>query len=116
MVPADADPVVEALQGEVEVLAGLQFQHGETAVVGDGEEVEHAAVARLKGGDLGVDVGGVELGEGALAVGEWADVLAKCRFEPGLGRHAEERVFWRAGGVAALKETLNQVAQHGFGL
>ena len=85
VVVADADPVVETLEGEVQILRGFEFEDGEAAVAGDGEEVEHAAVACLEGGDLGVDVGGVELAEGALAFGEGADVLAEGGFEPGFG-------------------------------
>lgn len=56
---ADADPVVEALEGEVEVFGGFDFEDGELAGAGDGEEVEHAAVegvaAAGEGGDFGVD-------------------------------------------------------------
>ncbi len=67
VVAADADPVVEALQGEVEVVVGFELDDGEAAGLravgaGDGEEVEHAAVGGGEGGDLGVDVGGVEVG------------------------------------------------------
>ena len=35
VVMSDADPVVEALQGEVEVVVGFEFDDGETAVGGD---------------------------------------------------------------------------------
>lgn len=61
VVPADANPVVEALESEVEIFRGFEFEDGEASVAGDGEEVEHAAVACLEGWDLGVNVGGVEL-------------------------------------------------------
>ena len=35
VVVTDADPVVEALQGEVEVVVGFEFDDGEAAVGGD---------------------------------------------------------------------------------
>jgi hypothetical protein len=40
---ADAGPVVERLQRQVEVVVGFEFEDGEAAVAGDGDEVEHGA-------------------------------------------------------------------------
>jgi len=64
VVLANADPVVEALEGEVEIVVGFELDDGEAAVGGDAEEVEEAAVASSGDGrDLGVDVVGVEAGD-----------------------------------------------------
>jgi len=72
MVVADADPVVEALQGQVEIVVGFELDDGEAAVGGDAEEVEEAAVAGSGDGrDLGVDVVGVEARDGAGFWGCW---------------------------------------------
>jgi len=43
VVVTDADPVVEALEGEVEVFGGFELDDGELVEAGNGEEVEHAA-------------------------------------------------------------------------
>jgi hypothetical protein len=37
---ADASPVVDGLQGQVEVVVGLELEDGETALASDGEQVE----------------------------------------------------------------------------
>ena len=44
VVVADADPVVEALEGVVEAFDGFELDDGELPFAGDGEEVERAAV------------------------------------------------------------------------
>lgn len=107
VVVADADPVVEALEGEVEVFFGLELDDGEAAVGGDGEEVEHAAVGGGEGGDLGVDVGGVEVGIDGL------DVAAEEGFEPALGLGAVEGVAFVSGGGAAAEEARDEFAEVG---
>ena len=109
---ADADPVVEALEGEVEVIVGLEFDDGEaagfrTGGAGDAEEVEHAAVGGGDGGDLGVDVGGVEVGVDGL------DVAAEEGFEPALGLSAIEGVAFVSGGGAAGEEAGDEFAEVG---
>lgn len=43
MQAADAGPVIEGLEREVEVIVGLDFEDGEAAPAGDGEEVEESA-------------------------------------------------------------------------
>lgn len=91
MVVADADPVVEPLEGEVEVFGGFEFDDGELVGAGDGEEVEHAAVeigaGSGEGGDFGVDGGGLEVGV------EGGEVGAEGGVEPALGLGAEEGVL-----------------------
>lgn len=66
VVVADADPIVEALEGEVEIFGGFDFDDGEVIGAGDGEEVEHATVEIAagtgEGGDLGVDGGRLKFG------------------------------------------------------
>jgi formylmethanofuran dehydrogenase subunit C len=37
---ADAGPVVDGLQGQVEVVVGFELEDGEAALAGDGEKVE----------------------------------------------------------------------------
>ncbi len=73
VMPADADPVVEALEGEMEVVVSFELDDGEAAGLraggaGDGEEVEHAAVGGGEGRDLGVDMVGVEVGVEGLDI------------------------------------------------
>ena len=112
VVVADADPVVEALEGEVEVFVGFEFEDGEAAGFragggGDAEEVQHAAVGGGDGGDLGVDVGGVEVGVDGL------DVATEEGFEPALGLGAVEGVFFVSGRGAAGEEAGDEFAEVG---
>ena len=90
MVVADTDPVVEALEREVEVFFGFEFDERQLAGKGNGEEVEHAAIgvgaATREGGDLGVDGG-----RGELRI-ECGKILAKEALEPTLGLQAEEGI------------------------
>ena len=114
MVPADAQPIVQALQGEMQVLIGFEFQHRQTAVAGHREQVEHAAIAGLKSRYLGVNVRGVKLRKAALPVAERLDIAAQLRFKPCLRCHAEERVFEAAVRVPAFKQPGNQFAKQRF--
>src|ERR1700738_2265584 len=103
VVPADADPVVEALQREVEVVVGFEFDDGEAAGLraggaGDGEQVEHAAVGGGGGGGLGVE--GWEVG-------------AEDGFEPALGGHAVERVALVPGSATAFEKAGGEFAEGG---
>lgn len=122
MVVANADPVVEALQGEVEVFVGFEFDDGEAVVAGDGEEIEHAAIEVAagagEGGDLGVDGGGFELWI------EGGEVGAEGAFEPALRLGAEEDVLGRVGeggfggggdGAAAIEEVTDELTKVGAG-
>ena len=109
VVPTHADPVVEALERELGVLFGFELEHGEPALLGDGEQVEQGAVGGGEGGHLRVDgVGeqvGVELGE----------VAAKVVFEPALGLEAEEGVSFIGGRAAPLDELGDEVTERGGG-
>jgi len=61
VVVTNADPVVEALEGEVEIVVGFEFDDGEAAVGGDAEEVEQATIGGADDRrDLRVDVVCVE--------------------------------------------------------
>ncbi len=112
---ADADPVVEALQREVEVVVGFELDDDETAGLrtgdaGDGEEVHHAAVGASEGGDLRVDVVRVEV------IVECGDVAAEDGLEPALGLHAVEGIFAVAPGGATDEEAVYEFAEGGFGV
>ena len=113
VVPADAEPVVEALEGELGVLFGLELEDGEAAGVVEGEQVEEGAVEAagggLEGGDLGVD------GLGEQVRVEQGQVAAEAVFEPALGLQTVERVALAGGSTAALDELRDQVAEGGFG-
>lgn len=41
---ADTGPVVGGLEGQVEVVVSFEFEDGETALAGDGEEVEQRSI------------------------------------------------------------------------
>jgi hypothetical protein len=60
MVP-HANPVVQSLQREVEILAGLELNDSQPIVRSDAEQIEQAAVAGARDGrHLGIDVVRIE--------------------------------------------------------
>jgi len=106
---ADAGPVVEGLEGEVEVVVGLEFEDGEAALASDGEEVEEGAAGCGRCEGLGVDGGGAEVG------GEEGEVAAEDGLEPALGLEAVEGVGGGAAGMAAVEELGGEVAEEVLG-
>ena len=44
MVPQNARPVIQALERQVHVFVGFQFQHGKPAVASAGKHVNHRAI------------------------------------------------------------------------
>ena len=46
---AHANPVIQALQRQLQILIGFQFNHREPPICGGGEQIEHAAVCGGKG-------------------------------------------------------------------
>ena len=91
-VPLDADPIIQGLQGKVEVGGGFQFNDRQAAGAVDGEEVEDTAVTAGEGRDLALDRVGEQRGVQGF------EVRARLRFEPGFGVLAEERVIAVGGG------------------
>ena len=102
VVPAYADPVVEPLQGKLWVFGGFEFNDGEAAIRGDGQQVEHAAIGGGEGGDLRVDVRGIEL------FVEDAEIAVERGLEPALGLQAVERIALVGLCEAALAEARDQ--------
>ena len=54
VVPRDSRPVVEALQWQVNVLIGLEFNHSEASVGGNGEHINHGAIGCRERRHLGI--------------------------------------------------------------
>ena len=77
-VPIDANPVIERLQGQVNVLTGLQFKDGQTAAALGGKQVDQVAVSGGEGGHLAVD----RVDESGV---DQFDVLPHLVFETALG-------------------------------
>lgn len=76
-VVSDAHPIIEGLEGQVDILLGFDFDDGEAAGVIDGEDVGDAAVEAGDGNDLGVEGLGEEGGVEGL------DVAVELGFEDG---------------------------------
>jgi len=55
MVPGHARPIVQTLQGQVNVFIGLEFDDTEPARAGDGQHINHGAVGGGKSGYLGIE-------------------------------------------------------------
>ena len=82
VVPAYANPIIEPLQCEVQVVVGLQLDHGQPSVAVDREQIERAAVRRGEGRDLREDVRGIKV---CL---DRRDLAAQHALQPALGLHA----------------------------
>lgn len=78
MMPLNACPVVEALQGKVDVFVGLEFKHGETAFTGDGKNIQHGAIGSRECRDLRIMVRGIE------ALIDGGEIAQNQRLEPAL--------------------------------
>src|SRR5271168_3700414 len=62
LMPANARPVVGGLQGQVDILGGLQFQDGQAARARDAQQVKYAVTSGSLRENLFVDVIGIEHG------------------------------------------------------
>ena len=78
-VPFDAHPVIQGLQRQMDVLAGLYLDDHQAAVVVDGENIQNAARARRE--LRGLAVQGRVADAGVQAAGRGANL----RFEPRFG-------------------------------
>ena len=76
-VPSDAHPVVEGLEGQMDVFGGLDFKDDEAARAFNREQVGDAAVEPGEGWNLAVDGFGAETGV------EGGDGFPDAHFEPG---------------------------------
>ncbi len=98
VVPLDSRPVIEALQGQVDVFVGFEFDDGEAAVAGGGQHVEHGAVGGGECGNLRIELLRLQ------ALVDDADVGDDQGFEPALGAQAKQRVLARAVGMAGVAD------------
>ena len=62
VVPEHSRPVIQPLQGQMDVFIGLELQHGQPALTSAGEHVNHGAIRRRESRHLRIDVGRVETG------------------------------------------------------
>jgi hypothetical protein len=76
VVPPHARPVVEPLQGQVDVFVSLELHDRQATVAGGRENVEHGPIRCRKSRHLQVEAAGVE------ALVDGADVPDDQRFEP----------------------------------
>ena len=96
-VVGDAHPVIEGLEGEMDVFFGFDFDDGEAGLVIDGEDVGDVAVYAGNRGDLTVEGGVFQVGFDGL------EVEADLGFEPGFGVAGVEGIEFvgRIGGAEA---------------
>src|ERR1700674_1461252 len=82
----NAQPVVGGLQGQVNVLAGFQFDDGQLSRTRDGEEIENSVFAAGIGEYLSVDEARIKRRIHSC------DILANDGFQPAFGLSAVERM------------------------
>ena len=92
---AHANPIVESLQGQVQIFVGLEFDDRETAVAIEGEQVEHAAIAGGECGNLRVELVATNLRQQIADPGAQFATQASARAAYGKARHYGPR---RRGG------------------
>ena len=83
---ADAQPIVEGLEREVDVFGDFEFEDVETACMINAEQVESATFAVEAAEGLPVEAVGGDVGF------DFADIAADLRFEPALGFAEVDRV------------------------
>ena len=106
---ADAGPVVEGLEGEVEVVVGFELEDGEATLAGDGEEIEEGTAGRCDRERLGVD------GSIAERRVDERQIAAQDGFEPALGLEAVERIVRGGVGIAAAEEAIHEIEEEVLG-
>jgi len=87
----DAQPIVGGLQGQVNVLAGFQFDDGEPSRARDGEEIEKSHARRQRWQNLSIDESRIESGIHA------GDILANEGFQPAFAWRAVQGMAGIAG-------------------
>ena len=92
---ADAYPVVECLQRQMQIFVGFEFDDDEAAIAIEGEQIEHAAIAGRERWNLRVKL------IAAKERQKFAEASAKFGFEPAFWLDAEERIFVHAIAMTA---------------
>ena len=93
----NAQPIVGGLQGQMDVLAGFQFDDGEPSRTRDGEEIENPVFPAGVGENLRVDEARIERGIHA------GDILANDGFQPAFGLRAVKGMEGVAGERMAMQ-------------
>ena len=101
VVPLYPRPVVEPLQGQMDILMRLELEHSQPALAGGGQHIDHGAVAGGEGGHLRIHMPRVEAGIKTRQIGD------EFRFQPALRLHAPKRVGHAASGMAAVAQQAN---------
>jgi hypothetical protein len=101
---ADTNPVIERLQGKVQVFVGFELEDGEAARPIEGEQIEHTPVTRGECGNLGVEQIAAQVRQ------DLVDVHAEPRFEPSFRLQPEECIGVGAIWIAAKEQAREQLA------
>src|ERR1700760_4484899 len=84
MMMPHANPVVETLQSEVQIVLCFELEHREPSVCSNSKKVEHAAIARTRDSrNLRVNVFGIEMRKHARSVGAFDVVIVRQRLSVG---------------------------------
>ena len=84
MMMPHANPVVETLQSEVQIVLCFELEHREPSVCSNSKKVEHAAIARTRDSrNLRVNMFGIEMRKHARSVGAFDAVIVGQRLSVG---------------------------------
>src|SRR5262249_14714400 len=110
VVPLHSRPVIQALQRQVDVFVGLQFQYRQPAFACTGQHVNHGAIRGGKSRDLGINVTLVQTRI------DRRHVLRNQRFQPAFRIHAPERIAALALDAPGCNDCQYKLNEGGFGL
>ena len=99
----DANPVVQRLQGQMQVFVGLEFDNRQPSVAVEREQVEHAAVADGERRHLRIQQVAAQPGQ------QLGNARAQPRLKPALRLQAEQRIGVRAIRVPAAERAVQKV-------
>jgi hypothetical protein len=106
--PLDAEPIIQGLQGQMEVFGGFELDDGEASVPIGRDQIEDAAITGREGRHLPIDRLRKQSGVDDL------DILAHLGFQQGLRVEAAiEFAGMRTGGIGAGLQMRVQVAMIG---
>lgn len=105
---AHTNPVIERLHGQMQILIGFQLNHDESVVAIQRQQVQHSSIARAHRGNLRVDWLVSQIRQ------QLRDPHAQARLQPTLRLHAKERIDVLSIRMAAVQQTMHQLAKVRF--
>src|SRR5262249_5984494 len=105
MVPLHARPIVEALQGKMNVFVGLELEDRQASVARAGQDIDHCSIRCGKCRNLRVRARCVELGINC------GNALENQRLQPALGIHSPQGIVTVRSRIARRRYRLRKLRE-----